>query len=175
MKTLISIAFGFLVIANTASAEQHSVLARVTTYWKSEGSGVRASWNGQRLRSGHCAVDPKKIPYGSKVIFPDTTCLAVDSGPDVINRKAARCSGHNATQRSAIVIDRFFETRAEAQTWMAAHGPFMTVQIEAPEHRARSTSSFKLSLGLDAPVSDHVAITNKPLPQPALRAVKRRA
>jgi 3D (Asp-Asp-Asp) domain-containing protein len=187
MKTLHLIAFGFLVIANTAGAEQRVVLARVTSYWKSEGSGTRASWNGARLHSGHCAVDPKKIPYGSKVIFPDTTCIAVDSGPDVVSRKAARYSGRTVAQRSALVIDRFFETRADAQRWMAANGSFMTVQIETPDNharqgtspsdwRTRSTSkSFQLSLGLDAPVHDHVAIASKPLPQPSARAVKRRA
>ena len=38
----------------------------------------------------HCAVDPKKIPYGSKIFFHDAECMAVDSGPAVVNRKAAR-------------------------------------------------------------------------------------
>lgn len=158
-----------LLVAHAAQAEQRSVLARVTAYWKAEGSGVLACWNGARLQPGHCAVDPKKIPYGSKVIFPDTTCLAVDSGPDVVNRKAARASGKTALQRAALVIDRFFETRDDAEKWMAAHGAFMTVQVEEPEDRprTRSTSSdFELSLGLDAPVADHVALAKKPLPQP---------
>jgi hypothetical protein len=62
----------------------------------------------------HCAVDPQKIPYGSKVVFPDTVCVAVDCGSDVINRKAARLSGRNVAERNAIVIDRFFETKQKA-------------------------------------------------------------
>jgi 3D (Asp-Asp-Asp) domain-containing protein len=178
MKSVTLFLLSILFIAHAANAEQRSVLARVTAYWKAEGCGLRACWNGARLRAGHCAVDPKKIPYGSKVIFPDATCLAVDTGPDVVNRKAARSSGRTAAQRAAIVIDRFFDTRAEAEKWMAAHGAFMTVQVESPEdrHVARSTSSsFQLSLGLDAPVHEHVALATKPLPQPSLRPAKRRA
>src|SRR5262249_56213998 len=62
-------------------------------YWRGEGSGEHASWNGARLQEGHCAVDPKKIPYGSKVVFPDATCVAADSGPGVVSRKAARLCG----------------------------------------------------------------------------------
>jgi hypothetical protein len=48
-----------------------STLARVTVYWPGEGSGEQAAWNGARLREQQCAVDPKKIPYGSEVAFPD--------------------------------------------------------------------------------------------------------
>ena len=167
MKPVTLSLLSILLVATAAHAEQHPMLARVTAYWKSEGSGLRAFWNGARLQAGHCAVDPKKIPYGSKVIFPDTTCLAVDTGPDVVNRKAARVSGRSVAQRSAIVIDRFFNTKAEAQAWMAEHSPFITVQVETPQdrHGARSTSSsFKLSLGLDAPVHEHLAIAAEPLP-----------
>jgi hypothetical protein len=76
--------------------------------------GDHASWNGERLREPHCAVDPKKVPYGSKVVFPDAECLTVDSGPDVVNRKAARSCGRNAAERNAIVIDRFFDTKEKA-------------------------------------------------------------
>jgi hypothetical protein len=88
-------------------AEEHSALARVTVYWHGKASGANAAWNGAPLREGHCAVDPKKIPYGSKVVFNDAECVAVDSGPDVVNRKAARVSGRNAAERNAIVIDLF--------------------------------------------------------------------
>src|SRR4029077_16649875 len=71
-----------------------------------EGSGANAAWNGARLSEGHCAVDPRKVPYGSKVVFHDAECLAVDSGPDVVNRKAARRSGRNAAERSGTQRDR---------------------------------------------------------------------
>ena len=63
------------------------------------------SATGTRLHVGHCAVDPKKIPYGSRVVLPDgTTLAAVDTGSAVQNRKAARRAGRNSDERSAIVI-----------------------------------------------------------------------
>jgi hypothetical protein len=40
--------------------------------------------------------------------------MAVDSGPDVVNRKAVRSCARNAAERNAIVIDRFFNTKQEA-------------------------------------------------------------
>ena len=111
---------------------QHSTLARVTVYWRSEGSGAHASWNGAQLREEHCAVDPKKIPYGSKVVFSDATCVAVDTGPAVVNRKAARLRGRNAAERSALVIDRFFNTKQKALAWANTHPHFMTVRVLTP-------------------------------------------
>ncbi len=87
---------------------------------------------GRRLRAGHCAVDPKRIPYGSKVVFPDRACTAVDTGPAVISRKAARLCGRTASQLKAIVVDRFFETKREAMAWTNAHPHFMTLQVVPP-------------------------------------------
>src|SRR4029450_4888007 len=129
MKGLITAVGLISVFALQAFAGEHSALARVTVYWHGEGSGANAAWNGARLSEGHCAVNPKKIPYGSKVVFHDAECLAVDSGPNVVNRKAARSCGRNAAQRNAIVIDRFFDTKKEALAWSNAHPRFMTVRI----------------------------------------------
>jgi 3D (Asp-Asp-Asp) domain-containing protein len=104
-----------LLLARQSFGAERSVLARVTVCWHREGaSGDHAAWNGTPLREGHCAVDPKKIPYGSKVVFPDAECVAVDSGPAVISRKAARSCGREAIERKAIVIDRFFDTQQKA-------------------------------------------------------------
>src|SRR5258705_5980440 len=108
-KLLTTIGFAFSFAASTFAREE-SLLARITVYWPGEGQ-VRACSNGARLRAGHCAVDPKRIPYGSRVLFPDATCTAVDSGPAVVSRAAARSCGRNAAQKNAIVIDRFFESR----------------------------------------------------------------
>jgi 3D (Asp-Asp-Asp) domain-containing protein len=117
MKWLITaVGLGLLLVSPIFACE-HSALARVTVYWHSEGSGANAAWNGARLRDGHCAVDPKKIPYGSQVVFHDAECVVVDSGPDVVNRKAARSCGRNAAERNAVVIDRFFDTKQEALAW----------------------------------------------------------
>jgi hypothetical protein len=136
MKRLImALALG-LVFACQAFAGEHSALARVTVYWPGEGSGANAAWNGARLNEGHCAVDPKKIPYGSKVVFHDAECLAVDSGPDVVNRKAARLCGRSAPERDAIVIDRFFYTKEKALAWVKANPHFMMVRVRTPDTEA---------------------------------------
>src|SRR5438552_17983319 len=107
---LVAIGFVFLFAA-PAFAREESLLARITVYWPGEGQ-LRACSNGARLRVGHCAVDPKRIPFGSHVLFPDSACIAVDSGPAAVSRKAARVTGPNAAQRNAVVIDLFFESRA---------------------------------------------------------------
>jgi 3D (Asp-Asp-Asp) domain-containing protein len=130
-----------LLFVCQALGGEHSVLARVTVYWHGEGSGKHASWNGARLRETHCAVDPKKIPYGSKVVFSDATCVAVDSGPAVISRKAARSCGRTAAERNAIVIDRFFDTKQKALAWAKAHPHFMTVRILTPGTKQTNIAS----------------------------------
>jgi 3D (Asp-Asp-Asp) domain-containing protein len=136
MKLLLTtIGFAFLFAAPIFAAED-SLLARITVYWPGEGQ-VHACSNGARLRAGHCAVDPKRIPFGSHVLFPDATCTAVDSGPAVISRKAARVTGRTASQRNALVIDRFFESREAALTWECSHPHFMTVRVVQPESREK--------------------------------------
>ena len=122
--------FAFLFAA-PAFAREESLLARITVYWPGEGQ-LRASSNGARLRSGHCAVDPNRIPFGSHVLFPDATCVAVDSGPAVVSRKAARVTGRTASQKNAIVIDRFFESKSAALGWERSHPHFMTVHVMSP-------------------------------------------
>jgi 3D (Asp-Asp-Asp) domain-containing protein len=121
-------------VASAAWAREETVLARVTGYWAhgSGGSGGVAASNGARLRVGHCAVDPKRIPYGSKVVFPDVVCTAVDTGPAVVSRKSSRACGHTAAQKNAIVIDRFFESKRDAVEWSNAHPQFMTLKILSP-------------------------------------------
>ena len=129
MKLFYTLIFCSL-LASAAFAREESILARVTSYWAGEGNKYAST--GRRLHSGHCAVDPKRIPYGSKVVFPDRACTAVDTGPAVISRKAARLCGRTANQLKAIVVDRFFETKREAMAWTNAHPHFMTLQIVRP-------------------------------------------
>jgi hypothetical protein len=129
MKRLIAIAGLVLSFACQPFASDRTALARVTVYWPGEGSGKSAAWNGARLREDHCAVDPNKIPYGSKVIFGDGECMAIDTGPGVVKRKAARSLGRTTAERNAIVVDRFFHTKERALAWQSAHPHFMTVRI----------------------------------------------
>jgi 3D (Asp-Asp-Asp) domain-containing protein len=141
-----------LVLAPTAFAGERSMLARVTVYWRGEGQLLACS-NGARLRDGHCAVDPKKIPYGSTVLFADATCIAVDSGPAVVSRKAARSCGRSASERNAIVIDRFFETKQQALSWAKANPHFMTVRVVTPEKGANHNTPLIAAKDSDASVA----------------------
>jgi hypothetical protein len=132
MKWLITaVVVALLLVAQTFAGDRPT-LARVTVYWKDKVSGANAAWNGVKLRGGHCAVDPKKIPYGSKVVFYDAECVAVDTGPDVVNRKAARICARSAAERNAIVIDRFFAAKQDALAWAGANPHFMIVTIRTP-------------------------------------------
>jgi hypothetical protein len=124
--------FGLLLVPPLAqAAEPSTTLVRVTTYWREEGQS-RAACDGARLRNGHCAVDPKKIPYGSKIILASEELNAVDTGPAVVSRKAARLSGRNRAEREAMVVDRYFETKSQALAWEKSHPHFMKIQIVTP-------------------------------------------
>jgi hypothetical protein len=122
---------GLFLTIQTAYAAEQPTLARVTTYWREEGE-FRAAWNGARLRNGHCAVDPKKIPYGSRIQLGDEELIAVDTGPAVVSRKAARLSGRNAAERNAVVVDRYFETKSQAVAWEKSHPHFMKMRVLTP-------------------------------------------
>ena len=138
MKLFYTVIF-LLSLASAAFAREEAVLARVTSYWANEGTSGEYASTGGRLRPGHCAVDPKRIPYGSKVVFPDRACTAVDTGPAVISRKAARLCGRTASQLKAIVVDRFFETKREADAWSNAHSEFMMLRVVPAGARSEPT------------------------------------
>lgn len=137
-----------LPLAPSAFAHEQSILARVTVYWASGGKGSdrwtrrHVCSTGARLRAGHCAVDPRRIPYGSKVTLPDGTLLAVDTGSAVRSRKAARLSGRTAVERNALVIDRFFETKQQALNWAGRNPYFMFVRISPPDLRSGSSFTY---------------------------------
>src|SRR6266853_1246904 len=122
---------GLFLTIQTAYAAEQPTLARVTTYWREEGQ-LRAAWNGARLQNGHCAVDPKKIPYGSRIQLGDEELIAIDTGPAVVSRKAARLSGRNAAERNAVVVDRYFETKSQAVAWEKSHPHFMKTRVLTP-------------------------------------------
>jgi hypothetical protein len=164
MKIFFLMIASSLVMASPVLAREQSILARVTVYWASGGGGsdvytrAHKCSTGARLRAGHCAVDPKKIAYGSKVVFPDATCVAVDTGRDVVNRKAARRCGRNASERSALVIDRFFETKREAKRWAKAHPQFMTVRVLAPSEELAESRKTRYIAKQTAPLSPVVRL-----------------
>ncbi len=101
------------------ATEAASRLARLTVYWPEEGDHYthrRMSSTGVYLRDGHCAVDPKVIPYGSVVKIPGIgEYVAVDTGPAVVSRRAARSAGRSSHERNALVVDIFCSSRSKAQ------------------------------------------------------------
>ena len=155
MVAMISPAPAAAVLSRQPSSQppSQSLLARVTVYWASGGRGSdrytrkHKGATGQRLRNGHCAVDPKRIPYGSHIIFPDGTRLsAVDTGTAVRNRKAARLLGKTPTEKNAVVIDRFFETKQQALAWANSHPHFMPVRVVTPSLAAAATEPVQTPL-----------------------------
>jgi 3D (Asp-Asp-Asp) domain-containing protein len=139
MKRLVLLfLLGLTAVANGFTGD-NSLLARVTVYWANGGGGAdrytrqHKSATGLRLQQGHCAVDPRRIPYGSRVVLPDGTALsAVDTGSAVRNRNAARRLGRTIHERNAIVIDKFFETKRQALSWANANPPFVNVRVIPP-------------------------------------------
>jgi hypothetical protein len=189
MKQFFAAIMFALLFAPAAFAREQTVLARVTVYWATgDAQQQRAAYNGARLRPGHCAVDPDKIPYGSKVVFADgDECKAIDTGPAVVNRKAARLSGRNANQREAIVVDRYFETKEQALAWADSHPHFMTLRVITPgsdkklperdtmlaQLNARSTIAAAIHAPSGLQTADATAVALLPF-IPILRAARRR-
>jgi len=134
MKRLL-LTIGLLLLSGSATfGTEQPIIVRVTTYWREEGQ-LRAASNGSRLCNGRCAVDPKRIPYGSKIVLGNEELIAVDTGPAVVSRKAARLSGRTAAERNAIVVDRYFETKAQALAWESSRPHFLRARILPPESR----------------------------------------
>jgi 3D (Asp-Asp-Asp) domain-containing protein len=106
-------------IDETVPVTEASRLARLTVYWPEEGdhdTRRRMSATGVYLRDGHCAVDPKVIPYGSVVKIPGMgKYVAVDTGPAVVSRRAAQSTGRSSHERNALVVDIFCSSRSKAQ------------------------------------------------------------
>jgi 3D (Asp-Asp-Asp) domain-containing protein len=153
---------GFLIVQAVHALDQVT-LVRITCYWRAENQ-LHAASNGARLQNGHCAVDPKKIPYRSRVVLDDEELVAVDTGPAVVNRKAARRSGRNTEERDAMVIDRYFETKSQAVEWQKTHPDFMKVRVITPG--AATVSSEKVN---PAPPPKIIAPPPRTSPAEALR------
>lgn len=103
--------------------------ARVTVYWR-QGSGTDAwtakgqSSTGAELRHGVCAVDPKVIPYGSRVLVCGMELVAADTGSAVVKRTASKKMG-----RKSPVIDIFFEKKEDAIRFAESHPHFVMVCV----------------------------------------------
>ena len=102
------------------------VLVRVTFYYPNEDkSGFKGS-TGVRLRPWvHCAVDPKKIPYGRYISIPGIgTVRSVDTGSAVKSMKAAKQWG-----KTVPVIDVCVANRKEMDRMAREFPRFVKVRI----------------------------------------------
>lgn len=123
----------------TKEGHPKKMLARVTVYW-AYGSGTdkwsakKQSSTGTRLECGqHAAVDPKVIPYGSKLEVQkygkEVVVKAVDTGSAVKKRKAAIAMAKNEQQRKAPVIDLFFERKSDALHYAKNNPAYQWVEV----------------------------------------------
>ena len=122
-------------LAQSAGLALGQRLARVTAYWAGEDrfSHERKSSTGIRLHAGACAVDPRFIPYGSVVqIAGIGKFLAIDTGTAVISRRAARVAGHNRAECNALVVDLFFEKRADCDRFTSSSPEYASISWFTP-------------------------------------------
>lgn len=118
MKKLI-ILFAVLALF-MPSVNAKEVLARVTYYW-----GDSITSTGKKPICGKTlAVDPKIIPYGSKVSIPrlKKEFISSDTGPDVVKKKASK--------GKTIVVDVFCSSRAKAQWYIKNFPMYMRIKID---------------------------------------------
>lgn len=120
-----------IIIASLLTTFCHSeeYMARVTYYCPGSGGqvGLQTSTGKKPICGKTVAVDPKIIPYGSKVIIPQMgiTATAIDTGGAVKARTASKKLGKNN-----IVIDVFCATFAIAKARDAKYPMFMKVIVE---------------------------------------------
>lgn len=96
--------------------------ARVTYYW-----GDTKTATGNKPVSGKTlAVDPRIIPYGTKVSIPamNKTFVSHDTGMAIKSRLASRKLGKNN-----IVVDVFCKNSAEARLKIKKYPMFLKIRI----------------------------------------------
>jgi 3D (Asp-Asp-Asp) domain-containing protein len=122
-------------------SKQETYTARVTYYWPGNGGqvGYQTSTGKKPICGKTAAVDPKIIPYGSRVFIPDmgTTVIAIDTGGDVISRKASLSkkeilnkSIRRPIPEREIVIDIFCANVKIAQQRIKKYPMFMKIIVE---------------------------------------------
>jgi len=120
-----------IVIASLLTTFCHSqeYMARITYYWPSNGGqvGYQTATGKKAVCSKTVAVDPKIIPYGSKVRIPQMgiTATAMDTGNSVKARSASKKLGRNN-----IVIDVFCNSANIARQRIKNFPMFMKVIVE---------------------------------------------
>lgn len=112
--------------------KSRKIMARLTTYSRDERHCDRNTRRGLSATGTHlvnrqtAAVDPKVIPYGSRIVIPKLgmTLTAADTGGAVKKRTASKKTG-----RSELVIDVFFTKSKDAQYFVANNPKIVEVYI----------------------------------------------
>jgi 3D (Asp-Asp-Asp) domain-containing protein len=111
-----------VMFASMNFAHSQTYNARVTYYWDE----CQTSTGAKPTVNKTIAVDPKIIPYKSKVFIPKMgkTFLAQDTGSAVKSRTASRKLG-----KSNIVVDIYCKNEKEAQSYIRKFPMFMEIKI----------------------------------------------
>lgn len=100
------------------------IKVRITAYWPGQDywTSRYKSSTGYTLKSGiSCAVDPKIIPYGSKVVINGREFKAIDTGSAVVSKKASR--GRYP------IVDLFFNCERTAMRELAKLPRYAIVEV----------------------------------------------
>lgn len=113
-----------LALLLLAPIQAREMIARVTYYW----GDTITSTGAKPICGKTIAVDPKIIPYGSKVVIPQMgkSFKAADTGSSVVARTAAKKLG----RPEAIVVDVFCSSRAVAMQKIKRYPMFMKVIVQ---------------------------------------------
>jgi 3D (Asp-Asp-Asp) domain-containing protein len=121
-----------LSVAPVADGKPVEVRARITYYDPQSCRYHRQTSTGARATEGRTvAVDPRLIPYGSRIEIPGLRGIvgtgifrAEDTGSAVKSRKASKAWGSKAP-----VVDVFVSTRARLKEVEKAAPMFLTVRV----------------------------------------------
>lgn len=109
---------------NPPKIENYDVYTvRVTYYW-----GHKETATGAKPVCGKtAAVDPKIIPYGSRIRIPEMdgmTFIAQDTGPAVVKKTASKMLG-----KDNLVVDIFCKDKYIAQKRIKDYPMFMKIKV----------------------------------------------
>lgn len=117
MKKIFILLAALFLFTPIVGAKEYT--ARVTYYW----TGSKTSTGAKPQAGKTIAVDPKVIPYGSKVIIPQMgrTYVAQDTGSAIVSKKASK--------GKTIVVDIYCKTKAEADAYIKKYPQYMKIKI----------------------------------------------